>query len=84
MSVHEWDTHNVCVPNRSCTVGEEILRNIGTVMTEGGYPDPTDTYSDSNSLYQIYDIGAMKSVMIGSVKVALILSRNVFETKATV
>ena len=63
---------------------EEISRKIGAVMTEGVSPDLTDTNGDSNSLYQIYDIGAMKSVMIGSVKVALILSRNVFETKATV
>ena len=62
---------------------EEISRNIGAVMTEGGYPDLTDTYSDSDSVDQIYDIGAMKSRMIGSVKVASIPSRNVSETKAT-
>ena len=63
---------------------EEISRKIGAVMTEGVYPDLTDTNSDSDSVYQIYDIGAMTSRMIGSVKVALIPSRNVSETKATV
>ena len=63
---------------------EEISSNIGAVMTEGGSPDLTDTESDSNSVYQIYDIGAMTSRMIGSVRVALIPSRNVSETKSTV
>ena len=63
---------------------EEISRKIGAVMTEGGYPDLTDIESDINPVYQIYDIGAMKSQMIGSVKVALIPSRNVSETKSTV
>ena len=53
-------------------------------MTEGGPPDLTNTYSDSNSVYQLYDIGAMTSQMIVSAKVALIPSSNVSETKATV
>ena len=63
---------------------EKISRNIGAVMTEGGSPDLTDTDSDSDSVHQIYDIGDMTSQIIGSVKVALIPSRNVSETKATV
>ena len=53
-------------------------------MTEGGYPENTNTDSDNDSVYQIYDIGAMKSRMIGSVKVSLIPSRNKYGTKATV
>ena len=53
-------------------------------MTEGVSPDLTDTYSDRNSVYQIYDIGAMTSRMIGNVKFDLIPSRNVSETKVTV
>ena len=63
---------------------EEIARNIGAVVTEGGSPDLTDTDSDSNSVDQFFDIGAMKSRIVGSVKVDLIPSRNVSETKATV
>ena len=63
---------------------EYLSRNIGTVMTDGGSPDLTNTESDSNSVYQIYDINAMTIRMIGSVKVALIPSINVSETKATV
>ena len=63
---------------------EEIPSNIGTSMTEGGSPDLNDTDSDRYSVYQIYYIGAMTSRMIGSVRVALIPSRNVSETKATV
>ena len=53
-------------------------------MTEGGPPDLTDTYSDRNSVDQIYDIGAMKRQMIGSVNVALITTSNAYETKAMV
>ena len=53
-------------------------------MTDGGSPDLTNTDSDSDSVYQIYDIDAMISRMIGSVKVALIPSKKVSETKATV
>ena len=63
---------------------EEISKSIGAVMTEGGSPELTKTDSDSDSVYQIYDIGATKSQIIGSVKVALIPSRNVSETKMTV
>ena len=63
---------------------EEISKNIGAVMTEVGSPDLTNTDSDSYLVYQTYAIGAMKSRMIGSVKVALIPSSNVSETKATV
>ena len=63
---------------------EDIPRNIGTVMKEGVSPNLTNTYSDIDSVDQIYDIGAIISLMIGSVKVALIPSRNVSETKATV
>ena len=63
---------------------EDISRNIGTVMTEGGSPDLTGTYSDINSVGQIYDIGVMTGHMIGSVKVASITSRNVSETKVMV
>ena len=51
---------------------EEMSSNLGAVMTEGGSPDLTDTESDSNSLYQIYDIGSMTSLIIVSVKVSLI------------
>ena len=63
---------------------EEISRNIGAVITEGGSRDFTDKESDSNSVYQINEIGAITSQRIGSVKVALIPSRNVSETNATV
>ena len=56
---------------------EEISRNIGAVMTEGGYPDLTNKDSDINLVYQMYDISAMTSRMIGSVKVSLIPSMNV-------
>ena len=63
---------------------EEISRNIGAVITEGGSPNLIDTYSDSDSVYQIYDIGSITSRMIGSIKVALIPSMNLSETKATV
>ena len=44
------------------TLEEEISRNIGAVMTEGGSPDLTDTDSDSDSVDQIYDIGAMNPI----------------------
>ena len=63
---------------------EEISSNIGGVMTEGGSPYLANTDSDSYSVYQIYDIGAMTSRIIRSFKVAFIPSRNVYETKATV
>ena len=81
---HEWDPKNVRFPKSSRTVEEEISRNIDTVMTEGGSPDLTDTDSDSDSVYQIYEIGVMTSKIIGSVKVALIPPINVCKTKATV
>ena len=61
---------------------EDISRNIGSVMTEGGSPDLTNTDNDSDSVEQTYDIGAMKIRMIDSVKVSSIPSRNVSETKA--
>ena len=61
------------------TVEEEIPRKIGAIMVEGGSPDPTNIYSDSNSVDQIYYIGVMTSQMIVSVKVALIPSRNLSE-----
>ena len=63
---------------------EEISRKTGAVIREGGSPDLTDTDSYSNSVYRIYDIGTMTSRMIGSVKVALIPSSNVSETKVMV
>ena len=63
---------------------EDISSNIGAVMREKGYPDLTDTDSEINSVYQIYDIGYMTSRIICSVKVALIPSMNAYETKATV
>ena len=53
-------------------------------MTERGTPDLTDTYGYRYAVYQIYDIGTMKSRIIGSVKFTLIPSSNVSETKATV
>ena len=81
---HEWDPHNVCFPKSSRTVEEEISRKIGVFMMEGGSPNLTKTDSDRDSVYQIYDIGAMTGRMIDSVKVALIPPRNVSETKATV
>ena len=52
-------------------------------MTEGGSPDFTNKVSDIDSVYQIYDIWATTSQMIGSVKVSLIPSSNVSETKST-
>ena len=60
LSEHEWYPQNILFPKSSCTVEEEIPRNIGTVMTEGGSPDLINTDSFSDSVYQIYDIGAMK------------------------
>ena len=58
---HEWDTQTFRLPKSSRTVDEDISRNIGTVMMEGGSPELADTYSDSDSVKQIYDIGTMKS-----------------------
>ena len=81
---HEWDPQNVCVPNNSRTVEEETSSNIGAVMTGEVSPDLTNIDSDSDSVYQIYDISGMKSRIIGSVKVALIPSSNLSETNATV
>ena len=49
---------------------EEISRNIGAVMTDGGSLDLNDTDSEKDSVDQIYDIGAMTSLIIGSIKVA--------------
>ena len=51
-------------------VEEEISRNIGAVMTDGGSLDLNDTDSEKDSVDQIYDIGAMTSLIIGSIKVA--------------
>ena len=48
LSAHEWDPQNVRVPKSLHTVEEEISRNIGVVMTEGGSPDLTKTDSDSD------------------------------------
>ena len=67
-----------------CGGGDIIPRNIGAVMIEVGSPDLTNIDSEIDSVYQIDEIGAMTSQMIGSVKVALIPSRNISETKATV
>ena len=53
-------------------------------MMEVGSPDLNKTDSDSNSVDQIYDIGAMTSRMISSFKFASIPSRNVYETKVMV
>ena len=61
LSEHEWYPKNVRFPKSLCTVKEEISRNIGAVMTKGGYPDITNTESDSDSVYQIYDICTMTS-----------------------
>ena len=55
---------------------EYISSKIDTVTTEGGSLDLSDTESDSDSVYQIYDIGALKIRMIGSVKGDLIQSRR--------
>ena len=76
---HEWYPQSVHVPKSLCTLEEEISRNIGAVMTEGGSPDLTKKDSARYSVYQIYDIGAMTSIIIGSVKVALKPSKNVSE-----
>ena len=83
-SAHEWDPHNIWFPKSSYTVEKDISMHIGTVMTEGGSPELTNTDSGSDSVDQIYDIGAMTIRMIGSVKVASITSMNVSETKTTV
>ena len=66
-----------------CGGGDIIPRNIGAVMIEVGSPDLTNIDSEIDSVYQIDEIGAMTSQMIGSVKVALIPSRNASETKVT-
>ena len=63
---------------------EKITRNISAVIMEGGYPDLTKRDSDSNSVEQIYDIVAMTSRLIDSVKVASIPSRNVSKSKSRV
>ena len=63
---------------------EELSRNTGAVMKKLGSPELTNTDHGINSVYQIYDIGATKSQIIGSAKVALIPSSNVSETKETV
>ena len=47
---------------------KKIWKNFGTVITEG----VSNTDSDSDSVYQIYDISAMESRITGSVKIALI------------
>ena len=72
------------LPKSLCTMEEKISRNIGAVMKDGVSPDLTNIYSDSNSVYQIYEIGATISWMIGIVKFPLIPSRNVSETKLTI
>ena len=53
-------------------------------MKEVGSPNLANTDRDSDSVYQIYGISAMTILIIGNVKVALIPSRNVSETKVTV
>ena len=63
---------------------EDISRSIGAVMIEGGSPDPTNIDSVRVSVDQIYDIGSTTSQIIGSVKVASILSRNVSKSKTAV
>ena len=52
----------------SRTVEEEIARNISAFMTGVVSPDLTDIDSDRNSVNQIYDISAITSQIIGSVK----------------
>ena len=47
-SAYDWYPQNVRVPKSARTVEDDISRNIGAVMTERGYPDLTDTDSDSN------------------------------------
>ena len=76
-SAHEWDPQNFCFPKISHIVEEDIPSYIGAVMTEVVSPDLTDTDSGINSLYQVYDIVAMTSRIIGSVKFALFPSSNV-------
>ena len=80
-SAHEWDPQNFCSPESLSTVEEEIARNIGAVMTEGGPHDLIKTDSDSDSLEKIYDISAITSQIIGSVKIASIPSSNVSKKK---
>ena len=65
-------------------MGEEIARIIGAVMAEGGSTDLANTDSESDSVDQTYNIRAMTSRMIGSVKVSSVPSRNVSESKAMV
>ena len=81
---HEWDPQNFCFPKSSRTGEEKTARKTGAVMTEGGPHELTDTDSVRNPADKIYDIGAMTSQMIVSVKVASVTSRNLSETKATV
>ena len=83
LSAHEWDPQNFRVPKSSRSMEEEISRNIVAVMTKGGFPDLTKTDSEIASVYQIYDIGAITSRIIGSVKVTLIQSMIVSEAKST-
>ena len=84
LSAHEWYPQNVIFPKSLRFVEEDISRNIGAVMTEEGSPELTNTDSDSNSVEQIYDIVAMTSRIIVSVKVSLIPSSNVSKTKGMV
>ena len=83
-SAHDWDPHNVILPKSSRTVEDKIERKIGAVMTEVRSTELTDTENYSNSADKIYDIDAITSRMIGSVKLFSITSSNLYETKATV
>ena len=77
--------HRMFAPPRAhILLSVEISGKIGEVIKEGGYPELTVTESESDSVDLIYDIGAMTSQMIGSVKFASIKWRNVYETKTTV
>ena len=84
LSAHEWDPHNVRFTQSLRTLEENISRNIGGVMTQGGSTDVTDTDSDNDSVDQIYKISAMTRHMISSVQVATIPSRNLSKIEATV
>jgi hypothetical protein len=73
-SEHEWDPQHVRFPKAVRTAEEEVSRNIGAVMTQGGNFDPVDT-RDDDSTNRLLDIGNMSQRLIASVRVKSIPRR---------
>jgi len=66
-SEHDWNPQNVCFPEATRTVEEEISRTIGSVQTSVDQTDIDDYATDREAV--LYDIGEMSQRMIASVKV---------------